>query len=124
MSLPITINGNDYTGKIQYTERSETMRRVQGPNVGTARNGDAIFDDLARKYDLSCSSKPMLPTELAQMVADLSGTTVTVTYYSAMRNSTVTQTMRLEDLTAVVGGLTNNRTTAIISNVPLVFKQK
>lgn len=124
MSLAITINGVDYSDKLEYTNRSETLRRVSGPNAGVARNGEAIYDDLAIKYDLTVTTKPMTPDTLSAMIASLSVTTVEITYYSAMRNANVTQTMRLDSASAVIGGLINSRMTPVISNIPLQFIQK
>lgn len=124
MSLAISINGTDYTDKLEYTNRSETLRRVIGPNAGVAINGEDIYDDLDIKYDLVVTTKPMTPTDLAALINNLQGVTFAVTFYSAMRNATVTQTMRLESVSAVIGGLINQRTTPVISNVPLSFRQK
>lgn len=124
MSLAISINGQDYTDKLEYTNRSETLRRVEGPNAGVAINGEDIYDDLAVKYDLVVTTKPMTPDELSAMISNFQGVTLSVTFYSAMRNATVTETMRLESVSAVIGGLINQRTTPVIANIPLSFRQK
>lgn len=124
MSLAITINGEDFSDKLEYTNRSETQRKVSGLNTGTAMNGEAIYDDLAIKYDLTVTTKPMTPDALTAMISTLSGVTLTINYYSAMRNTNVTQTMRLEVVSAVIGGLVNARSTPVISNIPLSFTQK
>lgn len=124
MSLAISINGTDYSNLLQYTDRSETLRRVQGPNAGVARDGSDIYDDLAIKYDLQVNTKPFLSSQLASLVTLLSATTVTVVYFSALRNSTVTQTMRVENLSAVIGAVRQSDNQALISAIPIQFRQK
>lgn len=124
MSLPITINGTDFSHVLEYAGRTETYRKVEGGLGGTAKNGDDIYDDLGEKFDLATRIKPCRPSELASLITVLRNSTVTVSYFSFMRNQTVTQTMRASNLEAVLAMLRLWDNEVILGNIDLYLRQK
>lgn len=125
MNLPISINGTDYTDCFEYTARAESLRRVSGKNTGIAKDGSEIFDDLAVKYDLKCTTIPVQPARLRSLVNEfIAASTVSVRYYSFFRNQYVIQDMRVDGLDAVLAMLRNQGNDAIVANVTVQFRQK
>jgi len=124
MSLPIYINNKDFTDVFEYTKRSEIVRRVQGKNNGVSMAGEDIYDDLANKYDLQTSTKPVRPERLTELWAELMYPPATVSYYSFLRDMWVTQEMRVENLNAVLGLLKKMGDEIIIGNISIYFRQK
>lgn len=123
--LPITINGTDYSNLLEYTGRSETPRKVQGVNAGTARSGDDIYDYLQTKYDLQTSIRPCTPAQLEPLITELfNSETCEVSYFSFCRNTTVVQTMSIQNATATLAILRLYDGETFISNIPLSFRQK
>ncbi len=124
MQLSTQINGTDFSDLFEYAERSETMRRVQGKNGGVNILGGTIIDDLAIKYDLRATTKPARPGRIRALMAELVKPTCSVRYYSWIRNSYVTQTMRVENLEAVLGLLKGYGDDPILGNISITFTQQ
>lgn len=122
MALPIIINGQNFGDILEYTTRSETFRKVQGGNAGVSIGGTQIYDDIAVKYDLHCTTKPCSPARLQLLQMQIIQSPVTVTYFSFWRNQQVTQQMRCDGAEALIGILRND--IATIKNITLDFIQK
>lgn len=87
------IDNVDFSGSVQYTERSETPRKVYGNNGMTAIDGTEIVDLVATKHDLKVVIRPMQSEQLAALAGAIASAYVDLTYFSALDNAEVTRRM-------------------------------
>ena len=118
----VIINGHTY-GIAPYS-LIETPRRITGPNSGVSLDGTLIEDLVAIKYDISLELMPLTASELNQLAQDISTAFVEVSYFSAVRNQTVTLEMKPEPSSIALILLKGIGASDLYGNFTIAFKQR
>ena len=87
------INGVDFSDCVQYSGRSETLRKVYGNNGMIALDGTEIVDIVGIKHDLTVNIVPMQSARLSELATALSSAYVELEYDSGLENQAVTRWM-------------------------------
>lgn len=90
MRPALTINGVDYSEKMNKYSYSVTYEQREGGNGGMAKDGSSILDLLAYKAVISFETNGLPGTDLASMVSALDGEFLTVTFTDPKQNTTRT----------------------------------
>lgn len=117
----LKINGTDYSQLLTKYEWVETPRQIDGPNAGTAINGDEIYDIVATKCDFSHGCRPLTGASYNALCALMAQNPVTVEYDSAFTNAVRTVQARM---TVTAASLVIDGTVKYYNGITLNFKQK
>lgn len=118
------INGVDYSDCVQYSGRSETLRKVYGNNGMVALDGTEIVDLVGIKHDLVVNIVPMQSSRLSQLVTALSDAYVELEYDSGLEGQAVTRWM-IPDMSSAVLALHKIATNQDFYNdMQLNFREK
>lgn len=98
--MPLEVNSVDWAEYCAVYGYTEIPRKVEGPNGGTAINGDTIWDIVACKYDLIVPLMPLTMSQLKTVMASCAGGAVPVRYMSIETDNYVTRMMK-PDLSSV-----------------------
>lgn len=85
--MTFTIGSTDLMPYIADGGLQWTQKDVEGPNAGTAINGDAIRDVRATKYEWRISCMPLTAAELSTILTLIAPEFVTLTYTDPQTNS-------------------------------------
>ena len=118
----ISINGTDKSAYATKYGCYEIPRRVYGVNEGVAKNGDQIVDYVTTKYDIVLELAPIKSEDLAWFTALLQDDVVSVTYFSELRNATVTQ-LCIPEMSQAPTALVNG-STRLLYPITLTLKEK
>jgi len=118
------INGVDYSDCVQYSGRSETLRKVYGNNGMIALDGTEIVDLVGIKHDLTVNIVPMKSDRLSQLVTALSDAYVELEYDSGLEGQAVTRWM-IPDMSSVTLALHKIATNVdFYADMQLNFREK
>lgn len=83
--MTLIIDGVDFSDFIQQkTDIVERPRYIDGKGIGTAINGNAIFDRIATKYDVSFLLKPMPAENIREIIRACEANESEVQYTSVL----------------------------------------
>ncbi len=122
MSVTFKINNVDYSSDIVPYSFTETPRRITGPNAGIALDGTLIEDLITVKYDISVEVRPSIASKINAIASAIAQDFVSITYFSPMRNQTVTVDMKPDPSTIAMVLLKGSGD--LYGNFTISFQQK